>query len=192
MSDLPGPLKELALNLPWKASEASPEVPKLSHIPLPKEIKAKHKWIAGAVASGFKYKEVAAMFDVSEGYVAQIANWRHPALEVVRIEARKRMAEQVEDLSSRIAFHAEEALERTVEIMRQQTSISDARMAAKDIMDRAGYAPVKKVAQVSAQVPSDEFVQAVERMSASDEVRSRQSEWAWSPPTSANSAQEGE
>ena len=180
MSDLAGPPKELKLNLDLLPPQRDGE-PKISHIPNVDRISEQHKWIVGALASGFTQAEVAKMFDVSPSHVGQVATWRHPELDAVRISTQRRIADSVEDLTTRIAATAGEALSRTVEIMRG-TDVANARLAAKDILDRAGYAPVKKTAAVTATVPSAEFVDAVQRMSAADEVARQRDEWAFKPP----------
>lgn len=178
MSDLAGPLKPLFLNLP-EAITAPEQV--ISRTPRVKEISDKHKWIVGAMASGFKAREVALMFDVTEQYAYEVNNWEHPVLDQVKKVARDRVTEGIEDLGNRIRFRAEEALDRTVQIMRSD-DISNARLAAKDIMDRAGYGAVKKTAVVKTEVPSTEFVEAVNRMNEANEAASRSSEWEWKVP----------
>lgn len=178
MSDLAGPLKPLFLNMPPDPVRAARIV---SSTPRVKEISEKHKWIVGAMASGFSARDVAKMFDVTPEYAHEVNNWEDPILQRVRQAAYDRAAESIADLGQKFQFHAKEALDRTVTIMRGD-DIPNARLAAKDIMDRAGYAPVKKVAEVRTEVPSAEFVAAVERMNNSEEVRKRQAEWAWQPP----------
>lgn len=187
MDGLPGPLKPLTLQL--KEALKPSDDPILSHIPPVKEISDKHKWIVGALASGFRAKEVAAMFGVSEAVVYQVNIWDHPTLNYVKRQARDRVSQGIEDLALRFKYHATEALEKTVEIMRGQ-DVANARLAAKDIMDRAGYAPVKKVAEIRTEVPSAEFISAVEKMKASDEVKCQEAQWAWTEPEAGSKIQE--
>lgn len=179
MSDIAGPMKELKLNLP----EVKPrgDGPVLTQIPTVLRISDKHKWIAATCAMGEKHTVVAEMFGVSAAEVGKIAIWDHPELEEVRQQVRNRMADNLNDLTDRIKFHAEEALETTVAIMRTGDT-TNKRLAAKDIMDRAGYMPIKKSMEVHAQVPSEEFTAAVERMTNADMVRDQASNWAWKNP----------
>lgn len=131
--------------------------------------------------AGFTNQEIGQMFNLNPTYVSQIRNWDHPILKAAKQRARDRIAEATFDVSSRIQAYAGEALDRMVDHMRGPNG-SEARLAAKDIMDRAGYAPVKKVAEVRATVPSEEFVAAVQKMGKTDQVASMRDQYAFRLP----------
>lgn len=176
MNGLPGPVKELQIVMDPPAHRNG-----ISSLPAVQEISAVHKLVVQAQEAGFTHPEIAGMVNLDPAYVSQICQWIHPELTQARHEARERLSRNLADISSRIQFHAGEALEKMVQHMRGP-DINASRLAAKDIMDRAGYAPVKKVAQVSTQVPTEEFVNAVERMVAVDEIKEMREKFQFKLP----------
>lgn len=170
MDSLPGPLKPLSFS--WEKPQSRKAVP----MEVPK-LRPRIRLVLQLLESGLKQKEVARMTGYTESRVSQLASLRDPRFVAIRKEARERMDETVVDVGARIRKMANEALNRTADIMRQDKDLGNARLAAKFVLEVAGYSPVKKQATLTATVPTDEFVKAVERMDAADEVRSRASEW---------------
>lgn len=145
------------------------------------EITPKHKYVVALSCRGYSNKEIGEMLGFDSKYVCNILSWEHPELDLVRQRVSDSMIEGLERLDAKFEVYAHEALNRQVQIMRGP-DVTNARLASKDIMDRAGYSPIKKVAAVNTQVPSAEFVQAVDRMDKIVQVQEKKEEWSWKQP----------
>lgn len=172
MDSLPGPLKPLTFD--WEKPQPRMGLPASA----PKKLRPRIRLVLQLLESGLKQKEIARMTGYTETRISQIASLRDPRCLAIRKEARERMDETTIDVGARIRKMANEALSRQAEIMRQERDLGNARLASKFILEVAGYTPVKKQATLTANVPTEEFVKAVERMEVADEVRDRAKEWA--------------
>lgn len=177
MDRLPGPVKPLTLEFskPIKAGH------KVGY-QVPQKLRPRLRLVFQLIETGLPPKDIAKMTGYSYNRVIQLANIKHPRFEALRAEIRRKVTDNIVDVSAKFKALADEALKRQVELMRQQDDKPTARLASKFILEVSGHSPVRKQINASIQVPTQEFIDAVQRMDKSDEVEERAHEWAFQPP----------
>lgn len=177
MSDLPGPEKPL-----FDAAQMMSIGVHRNGAPLsrhaPKKVRPRHRLVVQLAECGYSNNEISELTGYTPSRVSVILNFNHPVLEKARHEFTNRVVEQITDLGTRFRHHAIEALDVTVKVMRQTEDLSQARLAARDILDRAGYAPVKKQINFQAPVPIDELREIVGKIQNANEAVEGRERWA--------------
>jgi len=112
-----------------------------------------HRRIVSLEAAGFRPKEIAEILNISIAHVSVILN------DARADEDRKVFAaglvERVQDVTLKIALHADEALEEIIDEMRNVEDPRVRQRAAFGILDRAGYGPIQKSMQSPTSVPPE-------------------------------------
>lgn len=204
MNDLPGPEKPLGLDPETKLNpnqlmeqfrarlRSQPEMPRRlrpvgaggsgaytgrSGEFLKGRVRPRHEMVVMLQVCGWKNNEIAAAMGYTPARISVILNSKHPKLQQVRKDAVERVAKGTTDLQAKFALYAPDALNRMVDIMEQTADLANARLAARDILDRAGYSPVKKVAAMHTSVPLDQLAGALTQIEKANEAVMRQGEW---------------
>lgn len=144
---------------------------------LGKKVKERHKMVVMLHVTGWKNNEIAAAMGYTQGRVSIILSSKRPELQAVRAEAAQRVLDNTVDLQAKFALYAPDALDRMVEIMNQTEDVANARLAAKDVLDRAGYSPVKKTAHVEATVPFDQLAALLPQIEKANEAVLKEGEY---------------
>lgn len=180
MTDIQGALKELILPASAKppawARHQTNNRPG-SQIRL-KRIRPRHKMIVSMHMAGFTDVEIAHALGYTPSRVGMILRSTHPELAKVKKELADVVSRQMGDLVLRFRAESSKSLETLVDI-RDDTEAprSERRLSALAILDRAGYAPVRKQINLDTQVPFDEMRQVFGQIESANEVAIRRSEW---------------
>lgn len=144
---------------------------------LGKKVKDRHKMVVALSCAGWKNNEIALAMNYTQGRVSIILASKRPELVAVRNEMGQRVLDNTIDLQSKFALHAPDALDRMVAIMAQTDDVANARLAARDILDRAGYSPVKKTAHLNATVPVEALNATLSQIEKANEAVLREGEF---------------
>ena len=147
-----------------------------------KKIRPRIRLVLQLLETGLKPKEVAKMTGYTVGRVQQLGRMNNIHIAGIRAEIQRRVVDSITDVGNKIKAAAGEALDAQLELMRQNGDLPTRRLASKFILEVAGYSPVRRQATISAVVPTDEFVAAVQKMDKSDEVQRRAGEWVFQLP----------
>lgn len=144
----------------------------------PKRLRPRHRQVVMLHELGYSGREIGEMTGYSEPRVSIILSWRGPEIDEYRHQARNQVIGRTLDVADRIALHAGEMLDIMVDHARKTTDATNSRLAARDILHMAGYSPVKRVANLHAnvQVPY-EIQQAVEQLDKFQEVQAKEDSW---------------
>lgn len=144
----------------------------------PKTIRPRQRMIVMLHEAGWKAKDIAKSLGYTEVRVNQIINSTHPELLKIRAETAARVADNITDTQLRIKMYANEMLDVMVQHARDTSNAQNSRMAARDILHMAGYAPIKKNLNVDVQVPGEELVKAASQIKEANEVAANYKAWA--------------
>lgn len=180
MSDFQGALKELIL--PASAKPA----PWAQHsIGRPggmgavlKRVRPRHKMVVSMHMAGYKDVEIAQILGYKPARIAAILKSSNPELLQVREELGNKVASQLGDLVLQFRLESKKSLDTLVEIRdKQDAPSSERRLSALAILDRAGYAPVRKQINLDTKVPFEEMKQLMGQIDQANEVALRRDEW---------------
>lgn len=141
------------------------------------KVKERHKMVVMLEVAGWKNNEIAAAMGYTPGRVSIILSSKRPELLQVRNEAAQRVADNTIDMQAKFALHAPDALKRMVAIMGQTEDTANSRLAAKDILDRAGYTPVKKSLSVGATVPIEQLKGTLDQIEKANQAVEQSEAW---------------
>ena len=127
-----------------------------------------HRRMVALEAAGYKPKDIASMTESTVSRVSIVLN--DPRADLDRKDFASKVIEHVSDVQLKIAFHADEALEEILDSMRTCEDVKVRQRAAFDILDRAGYTPVRKEVRATVeQIPNEiasRMEQALQEMEA--------------------------
>ena len=124
----------------------------------PKRLRPRHRNVVMLHESGLKNKEIAEMTGYTVGRVSIILASKHPGLMEIRRGFAVQVADAMQDVSSRLALSANEMLD--VQLFHARRKVEDptnSRQAAKDILQMAGFSPVKKSMVLNATMPEEDL-----------------------------------
>ena len=138
----------------------------------------RHKIVHFLHASGWTNKAIAESMGYSPNQVSIILRSDHPELLEVAAKAREAVFQNSTDVMLRFRQESMKSVETLVLVRDQAEDMGQRRLAARDILDRAGYSVVHKQVNVNADIPVEALNKVVEGLEAADEVASRRKEWA--------------
>jgi predicted transcriptional regulator len=144
---------------------------------LGRKVRDRHRMVVMLAVCGWTNQEIATAMHYTPSRVSIILSSKHPELLHLRQQTLERVANSTVDLTAKIRLAAPAALERMIDIV-QSVDEAQARLAARDILDRAGYSPVKKQLTVEAQLPVDQLSDVLGRIQEANEVVLQQDNWA--------------
>jgi hypothetical protein len=143
---------------------------------LGRRVRERHKMVVMLAVCGWRNDEIARAMQYTPSRISVILNSHHPELLRVRDETANRIANSTVDLTAKIRLAAGPALDKMIALVDSQDE-NVARQSAKDILDRAGYAPVKKQLNVDAQVPMEELTGVLDRIQEANDVVLQRDNW---------------
>lgn len=144
----------------------------------PRRVRPAHRIMVMLHEAGLSQKEIAAATKYTEARVSVILNSRHPDLATVRQEFAAKVANNVLDVNHRVKLYANEMLDITVRHARNFADAANSRLAARDILQMAGFTPVKKQMNLNADVPISELRGIVGAIHEANEAAARAGELA--------------
>lgn len=141
-----------------------------------RRLRPKHKLVILMNEMGYTNVDISAIMGYSTTRVASIIRWDTPETQALHREFRDQVINKTLDVQGKLQAYAPEMVDIVVKAARDP-DLKIARLAARDILHMAGYQPVKRVMNLDIQVPKEEFVQAVERMSKQTEVEQLEGQW---------------
>lgn len=182
MPDFPGTLKHSIIT----ANEAhnAPQTPRGAREPIirRKRARPRHMIVRALYQAGWKVNEIAAEMGYTASAISIILNSRHPELVAQDEKSRKRVEANVEDLMLRFRMEAKKSLDALIFVRDQDEDVAQKRMAARDILDRAGYGVVKKSINLNTSVPADQLAEVVDRIGEAHNV-DEDDRWAVKNPS---------
>lgn len=178
MSDIQGTLKEQiiaaqAMPKPWEVIRGD----RKNNAP-PKKIRPRHKIAVAMQAAGFMNKEIAERLGYTEARISVILGSKHPILQAVRKEIADRIALETGDIALKFHLESAKSIDTIIEIRDDKEAPKSVRLqSALAILDRAGYTPVKKQLNLTANTPVSELQGVVDQLDRANEVFARRSEW---------------
>lgn len=178
MSDFQGALKELILPAGTRPTAwASVGRPGGRMVPL-KRVRPRHRMIVQMHLAGWKDVEIARELGYTPTRVAVILKSDNPELKKVREETGELVARHMGDLVLRFRAESSKSLDTLVAIRdKEDAPSSERRLSALAILDRAGYAPVRKQINLEANVPLQELNGVLGQIEGANEVALRRAEW---------------
>jgi predicted transcriptional regulator len=175
MADLPGPEKPIDWGalLGTEMSKATAARPLYS----PGRVRPRHRIAVMLHESGWKSGDIAKCLGYTEARVSVILNSHNPGLQRLRVEFASQVADQVQDVHSRLKLYANEMLTRLVTHARQIERPELSRLAARDILHMAGFSPVKKVFAIEARLPVEDLKKLVSNIEEANEVVLNSAQW---------------
>lgn len=126
----------------------------------PRRIRPRHKIAVMLHESGMTNGEIAKALGYTESRVSIILNAQHPELRKIRTEFGSQVADRIRDVSTRLKLYAPEMLDVMVHHARDKAGHPElSQKSAKELLHMAGFSPVKKVAELHANVPVEELRQ---------------------------------
>jgi len=157
MADLPGPMRKL----PWEKlldmESAPPTASQVAGRPKNGRLRARHRIAITLQENGWRNKDIARALGYTESRISIILRSGNAKLRTFRNEIAQRVADHMSDTSSRITLYANEMLTRLVDHARQEERPELSRLAARDILQMAGFTPIKKQFNLHANVPADQL-----------------------------------
>ena len=180
MSDFQGALKELILPagakpaawMPHNIGRPGGQMARL------KKVRPRHRMIVQMHLAGWKDTEIAKELGYTPTRVAMILKSDNPELKRVREETGELVARHMGDLVLRFRAESAKSLDTLVEIRdKVDAPSSERRLSALAILDRAGYAPVRKQINLDTNVPLQELKGVIGQIESANEVAFRRAEW---------------
>lgn len=188
--DAPGTFKSNIVpanrpRMPWQQALLRLDQPTAPREPLRRARKARerHKMVVFLDASGWKGKEIAQAMGYSQQQVSIILQSKHPELLAIRAEAQARVLDNSTDLLLRFRQEAGKSLDKLIEVRDTADDKAQVRLAARDILDRAGYSVVRKQINLNADVPLAQLEGVLDRVKEAHEVEQAHPEWDVTTPT---------
>ncbi len=170
MSELPGPMRQL----PWEKlldmESAPPTASQVAGRPKNGRLRARHRIAVTLAENGWRNKEIAKALGYTESRISTILRSGNAKLRVFRNEIAQRVADNMTDVSSRITLYANEMLTRLVDHARQDERPELSRLASRDILQMAGFTPIKKQFNLNATVPIDQLDRVVPEIYKANEA----------------------
>jgi hypothetical protein len=132
--------------------------------------------------AGWKAKDIANATGYTQSRVGIILNSRHPELLELREKFASQVAENALDVNSRLRLYANEMLTIMVGHARNDKEHQLSRLAARDILQMAGFTPVKKIFQANANIPVEDLKRLVSNIQDANEVVLKAEEWRVKDP----------
>lgn len=175
MGDLPGPEKPLD----WAALIALEKSAKTPGRPMytPARVRPRHRIAVMLHESGLRPKEIAKMLGYTESRLSVILNSHNDELQTIRTGFATQVAENCQDVMTRLKLHAHEMVDIMLVHARDKTKGELSRLAAKDILDRAGFAPVKKQFTLEGKLPEEDLKRALDKIDEANEVVLNSAQW---------------
>lgn len=123
----------------------------------PKSTRPRHRMIVMMAEAGWTNNDIAGALGYTAGRVSIIVKSRNPELLQLRVGFAQTVADNIVDVQSRLKLYANEMVTRMVDHARQSTDIAQSRLAARDILHMAGFAPIKKQLTLQATAPVEEL-----------------------------------
>lgn len=138
----------------------------------------RHKMVVTLHCAGWTGKAIAESMGYTEMTVSNILNDPHPELEAHRRLMQEKVADHSTDVLLRFRAESMKSVETLVEIRdTPDAPLSEKRLSALAILDRAGYSPVKKQMNVNANVPIQELNAAAERIEKANQAVAGRDQW---------------
>lgn len=183
MSDIAGPVKDLDLGTRIPRALVPTQAGPHTGAPMREfgngrvvKVRPKHRLVIALAMAGWKNNEIARHLGYSSSRVCNILQSHNPEILAIKAELQDKITNNVLDVNSTIRLAAPRAIVKMIELM-EHPDPQVARLSAKDILDRAGFTPVKKQVNLEGNIPIEQMGQVLGRINSANEVVLRQSEW---------------
>lgn len=172
LSDLPGPAIPLVLEgVEVHTSDAPLSVlkPKTgngngNHI---KDLRPRVRMVIMLSENGYRNIDIARALGYTQSRVSTLVNSRNPRIEAFKRNFALSISERLEDVPAKLQAASPPAVDALIMVMKSD-DLGQKRQAARDILDRAGYSPVKKQLIVNAPMPTELMHKLVETIEDSN------------------------
>lgn len=175
MGDLPGPEKPLDWGSLLKLEQSSKTAARPMYTPI--RVRPRHRIAVMLHESGLRPKEIAKMLGYTEARLSVILNSHNNELQTIRTGFATQVAENCQDVMTRLKLHAHEMVDIMLHHARDRTKGELSRLAAKDILDRAGFSPIKKQFTIEGKLPAEDLKRAMDKIDEANEVVLKSTDW---------------
>lgn len=140
------------------------------------KVRERHKMIVMLSIAGWKNDEIAKELGYSTTRVSVILRSTNPELVALRDQAAERIMENVIDVGSKIQLSAHSAFQVMFDLLKSSDEATK-RLAAKDLLDRAGFAPIRKNINLDAKVPAEDLAGLLPKIVEANEVVAMSGQW---------------
>lgn len=184
--DVPGTLKSSIVQPPPKPWERT-FVAGLNAIREPtrrfrRPARERHKMVMFLHCSGWKNNDIARAMGYTANQISIIINSQHPELLALKDRAQDMVASATTDVLLRFRQESAKSVETLVQVRDQTADLGQRRLAARDILDRAGYSPVRKQINFNTAIPVEKLEQIVERVEEANDLELHRSKYAVTNP----------
>lgn len=185
MSDLPGPEKPPPVALPalqlippelLAGAVGRSDIPAQSAPIRKHRLSQRQKMVLMLAACGWRGNEIARELGYTPARVSVILNSQRSDITEYRNRFELQVAENTLDVNLKLKLAAPAATQTMINLMASNDERVRA-LAAKDILDRAGYAPIRKQLNVDMPVPVEEISRVLGELNKNHEVLMRRDEW---------------
>src|SRR5512138_781502 len=127
-----------------------------SDVARPHKLRERHKMVIYLEAAGWKPQDIAAAMGYTPSRVSLILNSKNPEVLSLKMQAAAQVRDNTLDLMARFRAEADASLTALVEVRDQKEDVGQRRLAARDILDRAGYSVVKKQINLNSNIPAQQ------------------------------------
>lgn len=183
--DVQGTLKSYIAPAPQKQGWQVVGTPlaRPSDINRPRKLRERHKMVIYLEAAGWKPIDIGRAMGYSPSRVSLILNSKHPEVLAMKAQAALQVRDNTLDLLTRFRAEAEKSLDTLVEVRDQTAEVGQRRLAARDILDRAGYSVVKKQINLNTNVPVAQLEGVMDKLAEAHEVDEISAQWVVKNPT---------
>jgi hypothetical protein len=142
----------------------------------------RHKMVIFLHCAGWKNNDIAKSMGYTANQVSIIIGSQHPELLAVRDKAQALVESNTTDVLLRFRQEANKSVEALVMVRDQDKDLSNKRLAARDILDRAGYTVVHKQINFNTAIPVERLEAIVERVEEANDLERQRAKWAVTNP----------
>ena len=147
-----------------------------------KKVRERHKMVMFLHCGAWQNKDIAKVLGYSEGAVSTIVNSTHPELLAIKANAQVLVRDNTLDVMHILRQEALPSVQALIQVRDQDEDFTQKRLAARDILDRAGYSVVRKQINFKADIPIDRLDQTLGQLESANEVEVRRDEWRVTNP----------
>lgn len=142
----------------------------------------RHKMVMFLHCAGWKNKDIADSMGYTANQVSIIIGSQHPELLAIKDRAQQLVETHSTDVMLRFRQESLKSVETLVQVRDKADDMGQRRLAARDILDRAGYAPVRKQINLNTAVPVERLEAIVGAVEEANDLERHRSKWAVTNP----------
>lgn len=142
----------------------------------------RHKMVIFLHCAGWKNNDIAKAMGYTANQVSIIISSQHPELLALRDKAQQLVETNTTDVLLRFRQEANKSVDALIAVRDQDKDLANKRLAARDILDRAGYSVVKKQINFNTAIPAEKLESIIERVEEANDIEHQRAKFAVTNP----------